>query len=499
MEKYYNLINGKLVEPSTNKYFENINPANRTDVIGLFPMSSPEDINIAVDAARNALVLWAGMTPPKKGRLIFEAGRLLIENKEKLAKVIVREMGKTMPEALGDIQSSADVAYFMAGEGRRLYGQTTFSELDKRWALTKRIPVGVCGLITAWNAPMAIITWKLFPALICGNTVVLKPSEDTPLTAHLLGEILKKAGFPDGVINIVYGIGPETGKALVENNDVELISFTGSTSVGKAISTECGKKLKKCSLELGGKNGLIVMDDANIDVAVQAVASGAFSTAGQRCASTSRVFVHTNVYDEFMVKLVKKTKEMKVGIGSDPDTKICPIINEKQLKRIKNYVDEAQKNGAKLILGGNVLTEGFYGKGNFIEPTIFTDVDIESRLAQEEIFGPVLVVFKVYSLDEGIKMLNDVSYGLTASIFTSRINDAMFALDLIQTGVCYINAPTFGSEVHMPFGGLKNSGNGNREPGTQAMDVFSEWKTIYIDYSDTSQNSQFREKSCICK
>lgn len=494
MKKYFNLIDGQLVKPSTGEYFENINPADKKDAVGVFPKSSRMDVDLAVEAARKAFPVWSKITPPKRGRLIFEAGRLLIENKEKLAKVIVREMGKTLPEALGDIQSSADVAFFMAGEGRRLYGQTTSSELDKRWAITKRVPVGVCGLITAWNAPMAIITWKLFPALICGNTTVIKPSEDTPLTAHMLGEIIRKADFPDGVVNIVYGFGPETGEALVANDNVDLISFTGSTKVGKIISTECGKKLKKCSLELGGKNGLIVMEDADLDTAAQAVASGAFSTAGQRCASTSRVFIHEDVYDEFLRKLIEKTKKMKVGIGSDPETKICPIINERQVKNIKRYIDEAQEEGAELIYGGDILTEGIYGEGNFIKPTIFTNVDIKSRLSQEEIFGPVLVVFKVSSLTEGIQLLNDSNYGLTASVFTNRIDDALNALDRIETGVCYINAPTFGSEVHMPFGGLKNSGNGNREPGTQAMDVFSEWKTIYIDYSNTSQNSQFKEE-----
>ncbi|MBN2015042.1 MAG: aldehyde dehydrogenase family protein [Candidatus Altiarchaeota archaeon] len=493
MEKYCNLIGGKLIKPSTDEYFENINPADRTDIIGLFPKSGKKDIDLAVKAAKKAFPGWSKTTPPKRGRLIFEAGRLLIERKEELAKVIVREMGKTMPEAVGDIQSSADVAYFMAGEGRRLYGQTTFSELDKRWALTKRTPVGVCGLITAWNAPMAIVTWKLFPALICGNTTIVKPSEDTPLTAHLLGEIIKEAGFPDGVVNIVYGLGPETGEALVVNDDVDLISFTGSSKVGKAISEECGRRLKKCSLELGGKNGLIVMDDADLEVAAQAVASGAFSTAGQRCASTSRVFAHEKVYFQFMDKLIEKTKKMKIGPGTDPETKICPIINERQLKNIKKYIDEAVAEGSKLVYGGKILADGLYTKGNFLEPTIFTEVDVKSRLAQEEIFGPVLAVFKVRSLTEAVKLLNDSPYGLTASVFTNRIDDALNALDVIQAGVCYINAPTFGSEVHMPFGGLKDSGNGMREPGTQAMDVFSEWKTIYLDYSNISQNSQFKD------
>ena len=494
MDKYKNLIAGKLVEPISGEYFENLNPADNTDVIGLFPKSGAEDVEMAVKAAKKAFPAWRDMPPPKRGELIYKAGELLLRDQEKLAKVIVREMGKTLPEAVGDIKSSADVAYFMAGEGRRMYGQTTFSALSRRWALTKRFPVGVCGLITAWNAPMAIITWKLFPALICGNTVVLKPSEETPLTAHLLGELLKEAGFPDGVVNIVYGVGSETGETLVKNKEVNLISFTGSTRVGKMISEECGRQLKKCSLELGGKNGLIVMEDADLDAAAKAVAAGAFSTAGQRCASTSRVFIHETVYDEFIKKLLEETKKMKVGIGSDPETKVCPIINKRQFNSIMAYIEGARKENAKLLYGGRALTESKFSKGNFIEPTIFIEVDINSKLAQEEIFGPVLAVFKVSNLEEAIDKVNQVDYGLTASIFTSNVNSALLALEKIEVGCCYINAPTFGSEPHMPFGGVKKSGSGYREPGTPALDVFSEWKTIYIDYSGVTQQSQYKMK-----
>lgn len=492
MQRYQNLIGGKLVEPSTGNYFENVNPALRSDIIGLFPISGQKDVDKAVKSARQAFPEWRDTTPPKRGELIYRAAELLKTNQERLAKVIVREMGKTMPESMGDIQSSIDVANFMAGEGRRMYGQTTSSALPNRWALTKRMPVGVCGLITAWNAPMAIVTWKLFPALICGNTVVLKPSEDTPLTAHLLGEILKEAGFPDGVVNIIYGVGAETGESLVKHPDINLISFTGSTKSGKLIAEECGRQLKKCSLELGGKNGLIVLDDADLIGAAKAVAAGAFSTAGQRCASTSRVFVHQAVYEPFMNKLLDETKKMKVGAGTDSEAKVCPIINKRQYESILGYIDEAKNSGAKLLYGGNVLTKGEYSKGNYIEPTIFEDVKIDSKLAQEEIFGPVLAVFKVESLGEAIEKVNAVSYGLTFSIFTSDINAAMLALERAEAGCCYVNAPTFGSEPHMPFGGVKNSGNGTREPGTQAVDVFSEWKTIYIDYSGVAQNSQYK-------
>jgi len=492
MEKYSNLIGGKLVPPLSEEYFENLNPADQSDIVGLFPKSGEMDIALAVDAAQKTFLRWSSMPAPKRGELIYKAGELLLKNQENLARVIVREMGKTLPESMGDIKSSADVAFFMAGEGRRMYGQSTFSALERRWAITKRCPVGVCGLITAWNAPMAIITWKLFPALICGNSVVLKPSEDSPLTAHLLGELLKEAGFPDGVVNIVYGIGPESGEALVKNPRVNLISFTGSTKVGKMIAEECGRQLKKCSLEMGGKNGLIVMPDADLSSAAKAAAQGAFSTAGQRCASTSRVFVHKDIYNVFLSKLLEETRMMKVGPGGDQETRVCPIINKRQFLSIMDYIEEAKKAGYRLLCGGKALIDGQYSKGWYIEPTIFVDVDPKSRLAQEEIFGPILAVFQIIDLNDALMKINAVEYGLTASIFTSSVDIAMQALDTIQAGCCYVNAPTFGSEPHMPFGGIKNSGNGSREPGTQAIDVFTEWKTIYIDYSGITQNSQFR-------
>lgn len=492
MTKYGNLVAGQMVAPLGGDYFENINPADRKDVVGLFPRSSNADVALAVAAAKQALPAWRGLSAPRRGELIFRASEILVRRKEELAAVIVREMGKTMPESRGDIQSSADAGYFSAGEGRRLYGQTMPSALDNRMAMTRRMPVGVCGLITAWNAPMAIITWKLFPALVCGNTVVLKPSEDTPLTAYFLGEVLKEAGFPDGVVNVVYGAGPLVGEAMVAHPDVKLVSFTGSSCVGNKIAAECGRLMKRCSLELGGKNALVVMDDADIAAAAKAVAAGAFSTAGQRCAATSRVMVHEKVYDGFIKSLILETQTMKVGPGCEADTRVCPIINERQYKRILGYIDDGKKAGFELLCGGRTLTGGAYDKGWYIEPTIFAGVDVCSRLAQEEIFGPVLAVFRVASFDEAMDKANGVNYGLTASIYTRDVSLGMLALDRFEAGCCYVNAPTFGSEPHMPFGGVKMSGLGTREPGTQAMDVFSEWKTIYIDYSGGVQQSQYK-------
>lgn len=494
MERYKNLIGGKLVEPSTKEYFDNVNPADKDDVIGKFPRSVKNDVNKAVIAAKKAFPVWSNMPPPKRADVITNITQKIKEEKEEIAKIIVREMGKSMAGAYGEIKSSIDAAEFAAGEGRRMYGQTTFSALEKRWVLIKRTSVGVCGLITAWNAPLAIIAWKLFPALICGNTIVLKPAEDTPLTAYMLGELLKDTGIPDGVINIVHGIGEEAGKNLIDNEDVDLMSFTGSTEVGRIISDVYGKRMKKCSLELGGKNGLLVMDDADLDIAADSTVSGAFSCSGQRCAATSRLIIHEKVYNELIDKVIQKTKKLKIGPGTDDSNTINPIINQKQLKDIKAAVDKAKDNGVKLVFGGEILTTGIYAKGNYIEPAIFVDVEPTSDLAQKEIFGPVLGVFKCKDYDEGIELMNSTNYGLTASIHTKNFNIAIDAMDRIQAGACYVNAPTFGSEAHIPFGGLKQSGNGHREPGTQALDVFSEYKTIYLDYSQVSQNSQFTTK-----
>lgn len=494
MKKYKNLIDGKLVEPSTKEYFDNVNPADKDDVIGKFPRSVKDDVNKAVIAAKKAFPVWSNMPPPKRADVITNITQKIKEEKEEIAKIIVREMGKSMAGACGEIKSSIDAAEFAAGEGRRMYGQTTFSALEKRWVLIKRTPVGVCGLITAWNAPLAIIAWKLFLALICGNTIVIKPAEDTPLTAYMLGELLKDTGIPDGVINIVHGLGEEAGKNLIDDEDVDIMSFTGSTEVGRIISDVYGKRMKKCSLELGGKNGILVMDDADLDIAADSTVSGAFSCSGQRCAATSRLIIHEKVYDELLDKVIQKTKKLKIGPGTDDSNTINPIINQKQLKDIKAAVDKAKDDGAKLVFGGEILTTGIYAKGNYIEPTIFVDVEPTSELAQKEIFGPVLGVFKCKDYDEGIELMNSTNYGLTASIHTKNINIAIDAMDRIQAGACYVNAPTFGSEAHIPFGGLKQSGNGHREPGTQALDVFSEYKTIYLDYSQVSQNSQSTTK-----
>jgi len=491
MTEFRNFIGGEWVEASSGKTFERRNPADVEEVIGLFPRSDERDIEMAVKKSEKAFKAWSETPPPVRGKILQEIGELLSERKEELAKALVRDVGKTMRDAQGEIKAAIDMCFFMAGEGRRLYGRTTFSELPKRLAMTRRFPVGVCGIITPWNFPINLICWKIFPALICGNTVVVKPSEEAPFAATKLAEVLAESDLPEGVFNMVHGIGEEAGEALVRNKNVRLISFTGSTEVGRKIASICGERLAKVSLELGGKNAAIIMEDCDVELAVDAVARGAFTVAGQRCTATSRAIVLEEVYEEFLEKLVERTKKMKVGHPEWEDTEIGPVISERQLKKIIHYVEIGKQEGATLILGGGRLEGGIYSKGLYFEPTIFADVRPEMRIAREEIFGPVLAVMKARSFEEAIEIHNSTSYGLSASIFTRDINRAMEALDRMEAGVCYVNAPTFGSEVHMPFGGVKDSG-GHREVGWAAIETFSELKTIYIDYSSRVQNVQFK-------
>jgi len=480
-KRFLNFINGEFTESKSGQFFPNINPANKEEVLGYFPKSDARDVSLAVKAAKEALSSWKNTPSPKRGEFLYKIVRLIENRKEEIADVIVKEMGKTKKGALGDVQSGINMALYMAGEGRRLYGKTTFSESDRKWALTRKEPVGICGLITPWNYPMANISWKTFPALICGNTVILKPAEDTPQTAQIFAEIIKESGLPKGVFNLVQGLGEEAGEALVLNPDVNLISFTGSTEIGKRINKLCADKLIKVSLEMGGKNGVLVLKDADIDKAVESVALAAFTMAGQRCSATTRVIIEKDIYDIFLEKLIKRAKELKIGSGDKEDTDICPVINQKQLDRISNYVELGKREGAKLILGGEALNEGIYSKGFYLPSTIFTDVSSGMKIWREEIFGPVLCVVKCDSFKEGIELLNDADYALTSSIYTKNIDLALEGLEKVESGVCYINSPTFGSEVHLPFGGFKKSGSGYFEAGG-AIEVFTRQKTIYINY-----------------
>ncbi|CUT05326.1 aldehyde dehydrogenase family protein [Candidatus Chrysopegis kryptomonas] len=489
-EVFKNYINGKWVDAKSGKTFENRNPANWDDLIGIFPKSGPEDVEEAVKAARKAYQSWRLVPPPKRADIIKKAADLLVQRKEEIAREMTREMGKILLETRGDVQEGIDTGYYAAGEGRRLFSYTTTSELPNKFAMAIRLPVGVAGVITPWNFPMAIPTWKIFPALVAGNTVVFKPASDTPKTATTLVQILEEAGVPEGVVNLVHGGGNEVGMAIVRHPEVDLISFTGSTAVGKVISREASDTLKRVSLEMGGKNAQIVLEDANLELALDGVLWGAFGTAGQRCTATSRLILHEAIYDQFIEMLVERVKKLKVGNGLDESTEMGPIINEAQLNKIHQYVEIGKQEGAKLLIGGHRLTGGEYDKGWFYAPTIFVDVHPKMRIAQEEIFGPVLCVIKVKSFEEAIEVLNDTVYGLSSSIYTRDVNKAFKAIRDIQAGITYINAPTIGAETHLPFGGVKQTGNGHREGGWAVFDFFTEIKTVYVDYSDKLQRAQ---------
>ena len=487
---FRNFINGEWVESRSGKAYENRNPANTDELVGMFVSSTGEDVDLAVEAAQQAYKTWRLTPAPKRAEILFRAAELLVQRKEEYSKDMTREMGKVLAETRGDVQEAIDMTYYMAGEGRRLFGQTTPSELPNKFAMSVRQSIGVCGMITPWNFPMAIPSWKMMPALVSGSTVVLKPAEDTPLSAYHLVQVLTEAGIPRGVVNLVSGDGPGAGAPLAHHKLVPVISFTGSTSVGRIIAEACAPDFKHCSLEMGGKNVIIVMDDANLDLAMDGAVWGGFGTTGQRCTAASRIAVHKSVYKEFVSRFVERAKSLKVGDGLDPGTEMGPCINEQQLNTVMNYVEIGKNEGAKLLTGGKRLTGGVYAKGWFHEPTVFGDCSPKMRIAQEEIFGPVVSVIPISSLNEAIEVANGVPYGLSASIYTRDVNRAFQATRDLYTGMVYVNAPTIGAETHLPFGGTKQTGNGHREAAIAAIDFFTEWKTIYIDYSDKLQRAQ---------
>jgi alpha-ketoglutaric semialdehyde dehydrogenase len=487
---YKNLINGDWVESRSGRAVENRNPANTSELVGMFPASTEEDVNAAVEAAKEAYKTWRLVPAPKRAEILYRAAELLVARKEDLARDMTREMGKILAETRGDVQEAIDMTYYMAGEGRRQFGQTTPSELPNKFAMCVRVPKGVTGLITPWNFPMAIPSWKIMPALVCGNTVVIKPATDTPLSVYNLAQILNEAGLLRGVVNVVTGSGGTTGSPLMKHPDVKLVSFTGSTEVGRVVSEACAPSFKSCHLEMGGKNMIIVMDDANLDLAVDGAIWGGFGTTGQRCTAASRVAVHKKVYGEFVDKFAGRAKSLKVGDGLDPTTEMGPCVNESQLKTVMNYVEIGKNEGAKLACGGHRLDGGVYAHGWFHEPTIFSDCDPQMRICQEEIFGPVVSVIPVDNLDRALEAANGVTYGLSSSVYTRNVNTAFRVMRDIEAGIVYVNAPTIGAETHLPFGGVKNTGNGHRESGLAALDFYSEWKTIYVDYSDRLQRAQ---------
>lgn len=487
---FKNFINGEWVESRSGKAYENRNPANTDELVRMFVASADEDVAAAVEAAREAYKKWRLVPAPKRAEILFRAAELLVERKEAFAKDMTREMGKVLAETRGDVQEAIDMTYYMAGEGRRLFGQTTPSELPDKFAMSVRQPIGVCGMITPWNFPMAIPSWKMMPALVSGNTVVLKPAEDTPLSAYHLVQVLTEAGVPRGAVNLVSGDGPNAGAPLAQHKGVPVISFTGSSSVGRLVAEACAPDFKHCSLEMGGKNIVIVMDDANLDLAIDGAIWGGFGTTGQRCTASSRIAVDKGVYKEFVTRFVERAKSLKVGDGLDPTTEMGPLINEQQLNTVESYVEIGRDEGAKLLTGGTRPTGGAYAKGWFYAPTVFGDCSPNMRIAQDEIFGPVVSVIPISSLNEAIDVANGVPYGLSASIYTREVNRAFQAIRDLYTGIVYINAPTIGAETHLPFGGTKQTGNGHREAAVAAIDFFTEWKTVYIDYSDKLQRAQ---------
>jgi aldehyde dehydrogenase (NAD+) len=493
-KEFKNVIGGREVDSHTGKTFRNINPADREEVLGIFPDSDAADVDDAVKCAKQSFYDWRSTPAPKRAEIIYRAARLLESRKPELAKIITSEVGKSYESSLGDVQSGIDMANFIAGEGRRMLGDTMPSALPKRFAMTKRYPVGVVGVITSWNFPMAITCWKTLPALVAGNAVVLKAEENSPETNHNFAMIMKEAGLPDGVLNTVHGSGPAAGKALVEHKDVDMITFTGSSMTGKEIGKSLANRLAKASLELGGKNAVLVMDDADLDLAAEGTIMGAFSVSGQRCTSTTRAIIHEKIYSSFVERLLERTRKLKIGPGMNPENVVTPIINECQFNRVMKYVEDAVKGGAKILCGGKALTTGEYSKGYYIEPTIFEGVTTDMPVWREEVFGPVLVLMKADSFENAISLHNKSDYGLSVSLFTRDINKAFTYFDDTEAGVCYVNAPTFGSEVHMPFGGLKSSGRGYREAGRAILEACTEIKTMYIDYSAKIQNAQFVEK-----
>jgi len=490
MATHENLIDGRWVPSASGRTFENRNPANTDDLIGLFQQSNEADVKAAIAAAARAYEHWRLVPAPLRAEILFKAAQIIADRKEDFARDMTREMGKVLSETRGDVQEAIDMTFYMAGEGRRLFGQTVPSELRNKFAMSVRQPVGVASIITPWNFPMAIPSWKIIPALVCGNTVVFKPSSQTPLSAlNFVKVLVEEAGVPPGVVNMITG-DADVGTAMTTDPAVRIVSFTGSTNVGRIVNHACAPTFKKVHLEMGGKNVILIMDDANLDLAVDGCLWGGFGTSGQRCTAASRVVVHEKVYRTFVDAFVARTKSLVVGDGLQPETQVGPSNSEAQLQTVMKYVKIGLAEGATLATGGHRLDIGAYAKGFFHEPTVFIDVDPKMRIAREEIFGPVVSVMRCSSLEEAIAIGNGVDYGLSASIYTQDINRAFQAMRDLYTGIFYVNAPTIGAEVHLPFGGTKHTGNGHREAGVAALDVFSEWKSIYIDFSGKLQRAQ---------
>jgi len=491
VKTYKNFIDGQWVASKTGRTFDNINPADTRENLGRFQKSDKSDVDAAVAAAKRAYKSWRLVPAPKRAEMLFKIADRIVEQKEEFSQQMTREMGKIIAETRGDVQEVIDMTYYMAGEGRRQFGQTTPSELQNKFMMSIRQPLGVCGMITPWNFPMAIASWKIMPALVLGNTVVLKPATYTPWSAVNFAKVCEECGLPPGVVNLVTGSGSEVGEPLIHHRDVKVISFTGSTDVGRRVSEGCSTDFRHCHLEMGGKNAIVILDDAKLDLAVDGCLWGAFGTTGQRCTATSRIIVDQKVYRKFLNRFLPRVKQLKVGSGLDESVDMGPSVSESQLETVMEYVNVGQQeDGAKLLTGGKRLHRGKYRHGYFHEPTVFGNVHPKMRIAQEEIFGPVVSVIPCKGMKQAIDICNNVEYGLSASVYTQDVNRAFTAMRDVYTGIFYVNAPTIGAEVHLPFGGTKVTGNGHREAGVAALDVFSEWKSVYIDFSGTIQRAQ---------
>ena len=490
MKTFKNFIGGQWIAPATGEYFDNINPADTADVIGRFPLSGREDVACAVESASRGFRRWRRTPAPARGDVLRRVGDILTRRKDEIADLMTREMGKPLAETRGDVQEGIDTAYYAASEGRRLFGRTVPSELRDKWAMSYRRPIGVCGIITPFNFPLAIPTWKLFPALLCGNACIFKPAEDVPHTGTVFVEVLLEAGLPPDVIQLVHGTGETVGKAIVEHPEIPLISFTGSTETGRVVGETCGRLHKRLSLEMGGKNAQIVLDDADLDLALEGAVWGAFGTTGQRCTATSRLILQSGIHDEFLSRLVDRARAMRLGDGRKEGTDMGPLISETARAKVESYIDTGQEEGADLLCGGRRAGGKGLDKGFFFEPTIFARVEPGVRIEQEEIFGPVLSVLRVRTAEEAFAINNGVQYGLSSSIYTRNVDLAFRALTELENGITYVNAPTIGAEAHLPFGGVKQTGNGHREGGWEVYEFYSETKVGYVDFSGTLQRAQ---------
>ena len=489
---YKNLIGGTQTECSSKDFFEKYNPADKTELLGRFPKSNQKDLDHAVEEAKKAFEVWRNTPAPKRAEVLYKAAEITLAEKEELSKILTKETGKPIVEARGEIQEVIDTYLFFAGEGRRLYGLTGQSELLNKSVITVRQPIGVCGMITAWNFPAAVPSWKVAPALICGNTVILKPSKDAPISGYKLIENLYKAGLPKGCASVLFGTG-ELGDLIARHPEIKVVSLTGSVEVGKMVYEICGKMLKKCALELGGKNAIVALEDANQDLLLEGVLWGSFGTAGQRCTSTSRLIIQKSSWSEkFIERLANAAKKLIVGNGLNEKTQVGPVTTDSHRNSIHGFVERAIKEGGKVVTGGKPLTGPEHDKGFFYEPTVVSNVKPDMDLACNEVFGPILAVIEVKDFEEAIKVANNTEYGLSLSIYTKDVNLAMQAANRLESGLVYINAPTIGAECGgaTAFGGWKHTGNGTREGGVIALDTYTQYKTIYVDYSNKLQRAQ---------